>query len=143
LAGPATTNARWEAEDPFFWYDRERECYYAIVKDYARQHRELSPQFGALAMLTSIRGMGDWQPARHSLVSLRAFTDSEGHPHALANLERPQLLFDDGAKPIALYAAAGEENPFARHPSFNLHFRILDTAPAGPALSTDAAAHRK
>ena len=125
LTGPAITNPRWEAEDPFFWYDRERDRYYAIVKDYSRQQRDLSPQFGALALLTSVQGVGDWQPASHSLVSLREFTDSEGHKHRLSNLERPQLLFDGQGKPICLYAAAGEEDPFAGNPSFNLQFAIL------------------
>jgi hypothetical protein len=126
LAGPAITNPRWEAEDPCFWYDRERDRYYAIVKDYSRQNRDLSPQFGALALLTSVQGTGDWQPASHNLVSLREFTDADGHKHSLTNLERPQLLFDEHGKPICLYAAAGEEDPFIGHPSFNLAFRILD-----------------
>jgi hypothetical protein len=125
LAGPAITNPRWEAEDPYFWYDRFRDRYYAIVKDYSRQQRDLSPQFGALALLTSVRGTDDWQPATHSLVSLREFTDTAGHKHSLANLERPQLLFNDQGQPVCLYAAAGEEDPFAGHPSFNLHFAIL------------------
>jgi hypothetical protein len=126
LDGPVITNPRWEAEDPCFWYDRERDRYYAIVKDYSRQQRDLSPQFGALALLTSVNGTGDWQPATHSLVSLREFTDADGHKHALTNLERPQLLFDERGKPICLYAAAGEEDPFTGHPSFNLQFAIRD-----------------
>ena len=126
LVGPANTRQNWEAEDPFLWYDRARDRYYAIVKDYSRQNRDLSPQFGALALLTSIQGFGDWQPATHSLVSLREFIDPEGRKHPLTNLERPQLLFDSEGKPICLYAAAGEENPFTGHPSFNLQFRIVD-----------------
>jgi hypothetical protein len=129
LEGPAITNVLWEAEDPCFWYDRDRDRYYAIVKDYSRQHRDLSPQFGALALLTSARGTGDWQVAAHNLVSLREFTDAAGQKHQLTNLERPQLLFDGDGKPICLYAAAGEEDPFTGHPSFNLHFAIRDAAP--------------
>jgi hypothetical protein len=128
LEGPAIANPRWEAEDPCFWYDHERDRYYAIVKDYTRQQRELSPQFGALALLTSERGIGDWQPANHSLVSLREFTDSEGRKHHLTHLERPQLLFDERGKPVCLYAAADEEDPLAGHPSFNLQFAIRDDA---------------
>jgi hypothetical protein len=132
LAGPALTDPRFEAEDPCFWYDRERDRYYAIVKDYSRNHRDLSPQFGALALLTSVKGTGDWQPAAHPVVSLREFTDVEGCRHPLANLERPQLLFDEQGKPVCLYAAAGEQDPSAGHPSFNLHFSILGTRPAQP-----------
>lgn len=129
LAGPAITNLQWEAEDPFFWYDRERDRYYAIVKDYSRKNRDLSPQFGALALLTSVQGMGDWHPASHNLVSLREFTDSDGQRHNLTNLERPQVLFDEHGKPVCLYAAAAEEDPFAGHPSFNLAFGICDAKP--------------
>ncbi len=126
LANPAITNPRWETEDPCFWYDRELDRYYAIVKDYSRQQRDLSPQFGALALLTSVNGVDDWQPASHSLVSLREYTDADGRKHTLTNLERPQLLFDEHGKPVCLYAAAGEEDPFTGHPSFNLQFAIRD-----------------
>jgi hypothetical protein len=131
LAGPALTDPHWEAEDPYFWYDRRRDCYYAIVKDFSRQHRDLSPQFGALALLTSVHGTGDWRPARHALLSLREYTDLAGHVQTLANLERPQLLFDGEGRPVCLYAAAGEEDPFAGHPSFNLHFAIHEARPSG------------
>jgi hypothetical protein len=130
LEGPAITNPRWEAEDPCFWFDRERDRYYAIVKDYSFKYRDMSPQFGALVLLTSVQGAGDWQLAGHSLVSLREYTDAAGQRHRLANLERPQLLFDGRGKPVCLYAAAGEENPFMGHPSFNLHFAIRDVEPA-------------
>lgn len=120
LAGPALTDKRYDAEDPYFWYDKERDRYYAIVKDFSRGERALSPQFGALALVTSENGWGDWKPAAHSLVSLREFVDADGRKHPLANLERPQLLFGDDHKPICLYAAAGELDPFKGNPSFNL-----------------------
>lgn len=120
LAGPALTDKRYDAEDPYFWYDSERDRYYAIVKDFSHGERALSPQFGALALVTSEHGWGDWKPAAHSLVSLREFVDAEGRRHPLANLERPQLLFGGDHKPICLYAAAGEQDPFKGNPSFNL-----------------------
>jgi hypothetical protein len=85
LAGPALTEARYDAEDPYFWYDRERDRYYAIVKDFSRESRELSPEWGALALVTSEKGFGDWQIAKHPLVSLREYTDSDGRRHRLEN----------------------------------------------------------
>lgn len=124
LAGPALTDKRYDAEDPYFWYDKERDRYYAIVKDFSVKERVLSPQFGALALVTSEKGWGDWKPAAHNLVSLREFTDVEGHTHPLANLERPQLLFDENHQPVCLYAAAGEKDPFKGTPSFNLAIPI-------------------
>ena len=124
LIGPALTESKFDAEDPYFWYDRTRDRYYAIVKDFSRTERGLSPQRGALALITSQQGWGDWQPAAHNVVSLREYTDSAGAKHTLANLERPQLLFDDTGHPIALYAAAGEQDPFKGTPSFNLQFSV-------------------
>ncbi len=129
LIGPALTEARFDAEDPYFWYDRSRDRYYAIVKDFSRTERGLSPQRGALALITSEKGWGDWRPATHNVVSLREYTDTAGAKHTLANLERPQLLFDALGNPICLFAAAGEQDPFKGTPSFNLHFAInLETA---------------
>ena len=126
LIGPALTDKRYDAEDPYFWFDRGRDRYYAIVKDFSRSKtdRALTPQFGALALITSERGWGDWQPANHKVVSLREYTDTKGIKHSLANLERPQLLFDDDGHPVCLYAAAGEKNPFGGTPSFNLAIPI-------------------
>ena len=127
LAGSALTEARYSAEDPYLWFDRKRDRYYAIVKDFS-QERALSPQFGALALITSEKGWGDWKPAAHPLVSLRQFTDLEGKVHPLANLERPQLLLDDQGRPVCLYAAAGEADPFKGTPSFNLALPLRPTA---------------
>ena len=130
IVGPALTDARYSAEDPYFWFDRERDRYYAIVKDFSAKERGLSPQFGALALVTSEKGWGDWTPATHNLVSRRDYTDTQGKHHRLANLERPQLLFDEQDKPICLYAAAGEKDPFQGTPSFNLAIPIRQSPPA-------------
>ena len=126
LAGPALTDPQYSAEDPYFWYDRERDCYYAIVKDFSHSKRALTPQFGALGLIVSNQGWGDWRVAAHSLVSLREYTDTTGARHSLAHLERPQLLFDEDGKPTVLYCAAAEKDPFKGTPSFNLHFRIQE-----------------
>ncbi|MDO8540893.1 MAG: hypothetical protein Q7S40_10695 [Opitutaceae bacterium] len=92
--------------------------------DFPRQERGLSPQFGALALVTSVKGWGDWQPASHNVVSRREFTDAASRKHSIANLERPQLLFDAAGNPSCLFAAAGEADPFKGTPSFNLQFVI-------------------
>ena len=136
LAGPALTDARYDAEDPYFWYDPQRDRYYAIVKDFSRKERVLSPQFGALALVTSEKGWGDWKPAAHKVVSLREFTDTAGRKHPLVRLERPQLLIGEAGVPVCLYAAASEENPFEGNPSFNLAIPI--SSPSAPHVLKDA-----
>ncbi|MDO8539312.1 MAG: sulfatase-like hydrolase/transferase [Opitutaceae bacterium] len=138
LAGPALTEARYDAEDPYLWYDRERDRYYAIVKDFSRESRKLSPEWGALALVTSEKGFGDWQIAKHPLVSLREYTDSNGRKHRLENLERPQLLFDDTGRPVCLYAASSEE-PLGRGiPTANLHFTLHLPGVTPPVTRTGA-----
>jgi hypothetical protein len=129
LAGPALTDARYDAEDPYFWYDSKRDRYYAIVKDFSRELRYLSPEWGALALVTSENGIGDWRLAKHPLVTVREYTDALGQKHRLANLERPQLLFDENQQPMCLYAAASEDELSKGKPSFNLHF-TLDLKPS-------------
>lgn len=124
LVGPALTDPQYSAEDPYFWYDRGRDCYYAIVKDFSDSKRSLTPQFGALGLIVSERGWSDWRVAAHPLVSLREYTETTGVRRSLANLERPQLLFDAKGNPSVLYCAAAEKDPFKGTPSFNLHFSI-------------------
>jgi hypothetical protein len=124
LAGPALTDAGYEAEDPFFWFDQTRNRYYAIVKDYAGKSRALSPQFGALALITSVNGWGDWKPAANPLVSLREYVDADGRRHTLDRLERPQLLFGQAEQPLALFCAAASADPTKGTPTFNLIFPI-------------------
>ncbi len=131
LAGPALTDARYSAEDPYFWYDARRDRYYAIVKDFARKTRELTPQFGALALVTSEKGWADWKPAGHRLVSLREFRKPDGTFQKLANLERPQLLFDASGEPGVLFAAAAVRDPFQGHLSFNIHIPLVAPATGG------------
>ena len=124
LVGPALTRAAYSAEDPCFWYDRQRDRYYAIVKDFSKEERGLSPQFGALALITSVRGWGDWRPAKHPLVSLRQYTDRHGRLHNLNRLERPKLLCGKAGQPVALYCAAAGPGFGHGAPTFNLQFSI-------------------
>lgn len=96
-----------QAEDPYLWYDHTRQRYYAIVKDYyagADRSHALTPQYGALGLVTSKEGLA-WEPAEHSLVSLKKLRLTDGSLITLGSLERPQLLFDHNGHPIALHAA--------------------------------------
>ena len=102
-----------QAEDPYLWFDAERERYFAIVKDFypgEDRSRTLTPQFGALALVESADGL-DWTPAAHPIVSLRALRTNAGETLPLTRLERPQLLFDDDGVPIVLHAAMSTADP--------------------------------
>ncbi|MBK8977467.1 MAG: glycoside hydrolase family protein [Planctomycetes bacterium] len=99
------------AEDPFVWYDPERSRYYAIVKDFSGRLTGGAP---ALALLTSPDALA-WQPARHPLVTAKELRFADGSVLRVANLERPQLLFDERGEPRTLCCAcivgAGYDGP--------------------------------
>ncbi|MCX5208447.1 discoidin domain-containing protein [Kitasatospora sp. NBC_00240] len=107
-AAKALATTTTQAEDPYLWYDHQRARYYAIVKDFysgADRTNALTPQYGALALVTSRDGIV-WDRSEHPLVSLKQLRLTDGSTLALANLERPQLLFDpDTDTPIALFCA--------------------------------------
>ncbi|WP_327251043.1 discoidin domain-containing protein [Streptomyces sp. NBC_01244] len=107
-AAKALATTTTQAEDPYLWYDHQRTRYYAIVKDFyggADRTNALTPQYGALALVTSQDGIA-WDRSAHPLVSLTQLKLTDGSTLPLANLERPQLLFDtDTDTPIALFCA--------------------------------------
>ncbi len=136
LVGSVFTDAEYSAEDPYFWYDKKRNKFYAIVKDFSNSGK-LTKQFGALALITSDNGINNWHPAVNSLVSLRQFVNNDEDTIMLAHLERPQLLLDEDGQALVLYAAASEKSPFKvpdpvksgkpAHNTFNVHIKLKAT----------------
>jgi hypothetical protein len=145
MLGEVFTSAEMACEDPCIWYDKKRKRFYAAVKYYSNS-KKLVPQFGALALITSIDGL-NWQAAAHPLISLREMKMKDARPPAragtdgddprlndsvgqavgrgkkteLAHLERPFVVTDKNGQPLALYAAASIQEPSkgdADHPAF-------------------------
>jgi len=124
------TSADMACEDPCMWYDKKRKRFYAAVKYYSHS-KKLIPQFGALALITSIDGL-HWQAAKHPLISLREIKMKNEKKIELAHLERPFVVTDKNSQPIALFAAASIEEPSKGdmdHPTFenntfNISFRL-------------------
>ena len=104
------SNSEMACEDPYLWYDRRRKRFYAIAKYFSRTG-QLVPEFGALALLSSVDGK-IWQAARHPLVSLRQLQFRNGSSVRLSNLERPFLLFDWKGRMKTLFAAAAVKDPY-------------------------------
>ncbi|MCT4587159.1 MAG: glycoside hydrolase family protein [Carboxylicivirga sp.] len=129
LAGNVFEDAKYAAEDPYFWYDKNRNRYYAIIKNWSKDN-VLAPQFGALALITSENGINGWEPATNRLVSLKEYITSKGKKVELNNIERPQLLFNEEGELICLYTAAKYKNnkndgPYqGTQPSVNLQFLL-------------------
>ena len=124
------TSSEMACEDPYLWYDKKRKRFYAVAK-YFSHSGNLVPEFGALALLTSIDGK-DWKAASHPLVSLKNIRFRNGDKINLAHLERPFLLIDHKGQLQALFAAASLKDPFKNQtllvdPSentFNVHIPL-------------------
>jgi len=98
---------------------KKRKRFYAAVKYYSNS-KKLVPQFGALALITSVDGL-NWQAASHPLISLREMKMKDGKKTELAHLERPFVVTDEKGQPLALFAAASIQEPSkgdADQPSF-------------------------
>ena len=107
--GGVFTNAEMACEDPCMWYDKKRKRFYAAVKYYSNS-KKMIPQFGALALITSLDGL-KWEPAKHPLISLREIKMKDGTKIELAHLERPFAFTDKNGKVLALFAAASIKEP--------------------------------
>ncbi len=107
--GEVFTSAEMACEDPCMWYDKKRKRFYAAAKYYSNS-KVLAPQFGSLVLITSVDGL-HWQPAMHSVVSLRELHMQGGKEMELAHLERPFVVTDKKGQPIALFAAASIQEP--------------------------------
>lgn len=109
FAGEVFTSAEMACEDPCMWYDKKRKRFYAAAKYYSYS-KLLAPQFGALVLITSVDGL-KWEPAQHSLISLRELTMTNGSKIQLAHLERPFIVTHKNGEPLALFAAASIDEP--------------------------------
>lgn len=90
----------WSVEDPFIWYGGDR--YYALVKDF--QGYFTKSQRGAVALFESDDGI-DWQPSEYPLALERKLYYPD-RTLDVANLERPQLYFEDGVPRLLICACS-------------------------------------
>jgi len=109
MIGEVFTSAEMACEDPCLWYDKKRKIFYAAAKYYSNS-KKLVPQFGALALITSVDGL-NWQAAARPLISLREIEMKDGKKTALTHLERPFVVTDKKGQPVALFAAASISEP--------------------------------
>ncbi len=95
--------ADFPAEDPFVWYQGDRDQYYAIVKDFNGYFTKAGK---SLALFQSEDGL-DWKPSKNALVSKTEIRWASGLLQKVNSLERPQLLFENGM-PVLLLGAVDE-----------------------------------
>lgn len=106
------------AEDPFIWSDGKR--YWAIIKDQGGHFTDKAGRGRSLVLFTSDDGL-QWNLAKHPFITAPEVTWQDGRHEQLAQLERPQLWFENG-RPAILFCAADETAK--RSASFNLHIPL-------------------
>ena len=111
------------AEDPFVWYHPGSSLYYAIVKD---MHGSFTGQGVSLAFFVSEDGL-NWEPSENPLASRLEIRWEDGTTDKVKNLERAQVLTDNG-DPVMLYCACAKEDPFTSE-TFNVHIPLKKGRP--------------
>ncbi|WP_157961117.1 glycoside hydrolase family protein [Lutibacter citreus] len=110
-------NVHMMAEDPYVWF--KNKTYWSIVRD---AHGEYTGDKGALALMQSANGI-DWKASENSMVLGSRFLFEDGTKSEI-QLERPQLLFENG-KPVFLFGALGiTENGIHRAHACNIRIPL-------------------
>ena len=89
------------AEDPYVWYHKRDERFYAVFKDFTGGFTKQKP---GLALMYSEDGI-DWKLPEESLFMKKEISLPSGESISVDRVERPQLFLDENDDPIVLYAA--------------------------------------
>lgn len=116
-------NQKLNAEDPFVWYHRKDNCFYAVFKDFTGGFTKGEP---GLAIMYAEDGI-HWKLPEHSLFMNKEIILKNGERLEVDRLERPQLLLDENDEPIVLYSACSitSLNMKQDGSSFNIQIPIL------------------
>ena len=95
------------AEDPFIWYNKPRNSFFALVRDFKG---DITGYGHSMALFRSNDGI-NWQTAENVLASDLNIKWENGMIDQVARLERPQLLLDIDGEPLVLYCACAIEPP--------------------------------
>jgi len=110
------------AEDPFVWYHRADQIFYAIMKDFTGKLTGGEP---GLARMQSTDGI-KWVPSPQPLFMKKEIILKDGTPLKVNRLERPQLLLDKNDNPMVLFAACSVDdcNPKKDGGTFNVQIPL-------------------
>ncbi len=111
------------AEDPYVWYHRKHNCFYAIVKDFTGKITKSEP---GLAILKSDDGLF-WEQLENSLfLKKEIYLENNNNVMKVTHLERPQLLLDKNGNPQVFYGACSIESlaNLTNTGTFNVHIAL-------------------
>lgn len=115
-------NVKLSAEDPYAWYCKKDQLFYAVFKDFTGKFTKGKP---CLAIMYSKDGL-DWILPKNSEFMKTELLLSTGETVKVHRLERPQLLLDAEGIPTVLYAACSidDVNNKTDGSSFNVHIAL-------------------
>lgn len=111
------------AEDPFVWYHKKDQRFYAVFKDFTGDFTKGKP---GLAIMYSKDGV-KWELPQNSLFMNKEIILKDGEVVDVDRLERPQLFLNKKCEPIVLYAACSISalNMKKDGSSFNIQIPII------------------
>jgi hypothetical protein len=108
------------AEDPYVWYHKKHDCFYAVFKDFSGKITDQEP---GLALLKSDDGIA-WIKPENPFFMKKQVKLKTGEVLPVVHLERPQLLFSANGDPTVLYAACSTKSPFGRSDGITFNVQI-------------------
>jgi hypothetical protein len=121
---PDNQDAQMVAEDPYIWYDKHADLYFAIVRDVIGQFT--GEDSGGLALMQSIDAI-NWKPTKFPKVlpAILHWADGTTYNAHINHVERPFLYFDKTGRPALLFGAMGiDRNGIHREHSFNVRIPL-------------------
>jgi hypothetical protein len=109
------------AEDPYVWYHKKLNRFYAVFKDFTGKITGTNP---GLAILHSSDGI-NWQKPPNSLFMKKELVFADGQRLDVSNLERPQLYINEEGSPKVLYCACSVEPVGGKKDGSSFNVQIL------------------
>ena len=110
------------AEDPYVWYYKKLNRFYAVIKDFTGK---ITGSMPGLAILVSSDGIS-WQKPANSFFMNKELLFTTGQRLTVNNLERPQLLINRDGSPSVFYCACSVEPVRDKKDgsTFNVHISL-------------------
>lgn len=116
---PENPEDRMVAEDPYIWFDKNNDMYYAIVRDVVSQFT--GEDSGGLALLQS-KDAVKWEPAPNPnvLPAMLEWEDGSFYDAKANHVERPFVYFEEEGVPAFLFGSFSiHTDKIFREHSFN------------------------
>jgi hypothetical protein len=108
----------WSVEDAFIWYENGQ--FYCLAKDFQGYFTKSGKNQVALFQSDNAT---DWHLSENPLGFCRKIVWENGETEQLANMERPQIMFENGKARVLMCACVYEDDK-NRENSFNIRIPL-------------------